>query len=351
MRSRHLIATCVMSTHPTPPGRDHWSSPPHKEERRFLIEQLQMIAKARSMRVTFISGDVHLAAAARLYTWPKMDAPDVKQQQEAPARHTLTLHPLRSQNLSREDAVVVGEMVGTPEWEHLDGGVGDGSDAGSDTGVSPGGGYGRGTSSVRSGWAVSTAGATVGASSRQESLDSEAGVASSSSSSAGGAGATPAARFGAAGARAAAAGCMTHPGRHSGATRAQDDANSSISSASTAPDQKWHRRWSGFGRRMGSPGRGRHGWGGLLRDHRFMTQVVSSAIVNAPPPDILVKVVHTLHGRPHSVIRSYCVEDMGSCLAWGWPLQGHRVATCMHVPPAAVCFVPGSGVRATAMQP
>jgi hypothetical protein len=341
-----------MPTHPSPLGRDHWSSPPHKEERRFLIEQLQMIAKARSMRVTFISGDVHLAAAARLYTWPKMDAPDVKQQQEAPARHTLNLHPLRSQNLSREDAVVVGEVVGTPEWEHLEGGrVGDGSDAGSDTGVSPGGGYGRGTSSVRSGWAASTAGATVGASSRQESLDSEAGASSSSSSAAGRVGAAPAAGFGVAGARGAAAGRLTHSGRHSGATRAQDDASSSVSSASTAPDQKWHRRWSGFGRRMGSPGRGRHGWGGLLRDHRFMTQVVSSAIVNAPPPDILVKVGHTLHDRPQSVIQIHRVQDMGICLAWGWLLQRHRVATCMHVPPAAVCFVPGSGVRARAMQP
>jgi hypothetical protein len=33
-----------------------------------------------------------------------------------------------------------------------------------------------------------------------------------------------------------------------------------------------------------------HPWGGLLGDYRFMAQVVSSAIVNAPPPDVLVKV-------------------------------------------------------------
>ncbi|KAI8466181.1 MAG: hypothetical protein J3K34DRAFT_524717 [Monoraphidium minutum] len=51
--------------------KDHWSSPNHKGERRFLIENLQLMARGRQWRVTFLSGDVHLAAAGRLYSFPK----------------------------------------------------------------------------------------------------------------------------------------------------------------------------------------------------------------------------------------------------------------------------------------
>ena len=40
---------------------DHWSTPAHRDERRFLIEHLQMLAKIKGLRVSLISGDVHLA--------------------------------------------------------------------------------------------------------------------------------------------------------------------------------------------------------------------------------------------------------------------------------------------------
>ncbi|GLC63866.1 hypothetical protein PLESTF_000092000 [Pleodorina starrii] len=50
--------------------RDHWVAPAHKGERRFLIEHLQMLAKSRTMRVSIISGDVHLCGAGLLHAWP-----------------------------------------------------------------------------------------------------------------------------------------------------------------------------------------------------------------------------------------------------------------------------------------
>jgi len=56
--------------------RDHWSAPTHAEERRFLIEHLQMLAKAKHLRISIISGDVHLAATGRLYSHPKQ--PDLR---------------------------------------------------------------------------------------------------------------------------------------------------------------------------------------------------------------------------------------------------------------------------------
>ncbi|KAG2502194.1 hypothetical protein HYH03_000681 [Edaphochlamys debaryana] len=50
---------------------DHWVAPGHRGERRFLVEHLQMVAKARNCRVSIISGDVHLCGAGVLHSWPK----------------------------------------------------------------------------------------------------------------------------------------------------------------------------------------------------------------------------------------------------------------------------------------
>ncbi|GBF87964.1 hypothetical protein Rsub_00676 [Raphidocelis subcapitata] len=54
--------------------KDHWTSPVHKAERRFFIEHMQLLARGKQWRVSFVSGDVHLCAAGRLYSWPKTDS-------------------------------------------------------------------------------------------------------------------------------------------------------------------------------------------------------------------------------------------------------------------------------------
>lgn len=41
--------------------RDHWTSPPHKAERLRLIHRL-LAASAKGIRITLLSGDVHVAA-------------------------------------------------------------------------------------------------------------------------------------------------------------------------------------------------------------------------------------------------------------------------------------------------
>lgn len=51
---------------------DHWDANSHLDERRVFVERLQALARARQLRVSFISGDVHLAAVGRLYTRPKV---------------------------------------------------------------------------------------------------------------------------------------------------------------------------------------------------------------------------------------------------------------------------------------
>lgn len=41
---------------------DHWTARAHKQERNWLIEQMQKIAVAQRLRISFLSGDVHCAA-------------------------------------------------------------------------------------------------------------------------------------------------------------------------------------------------------------------------------------------------------------------------------------------------
>ncbi|POS84294.1 hypothetical protein EPUL_003418 [Erysiphe pulchra] len=54
---------------------DHYTSRNHKDERRFLVEQLQKIAKDYSVRISFLGGDVHLAAVGRFYSNPRHEIP------------------------------------------------------------------------------------------------------------------------------------------------------------------------------------------------------------------------------------------------------------------------------------
>ncbi|KAI0402828.1 hypothetical protein F4802DRAFT_334528 [Xylaria palmicola] len=57
---------------------DHWTAKNHKDERRFVIEDLQDLAVDKSVRVTILSGDVHLAAVGQFYSNPKLRIPKHK---------------------------------------------------------------------------------------------------------------------------------------------------------------------------------------------------------------------------------------------------------------------------------
>ncbi|KAJ6442690.1 hypothetical protein O9K51_03865 [Purpureocillium lavendulum] len=51
---------------------DHWTAKNHKHERSIIIEDLQDLAIDKSMRVTLLSGDVHLAAVGQFFSNPKL---------------------------------------------------------------------------------------------------------------------------------------------------------------------------------------------------------------------------------------------------------------------------------------
>ncbi|KAA8634643.1 hypothetical protein SMACR_02939 [Sordaria macrospora] len=57
---------------------DHWTAKNHKEERGIVIEDLQDLAADKSVRVTILSGDVHLAAIGQFYSNPKLGIPKDK---------------------------------------------------------------------------------------------------------------------------------------------------------------------------------------------------------------------------------------------------------------------------------
>jgi len=47
---------------------DHWTARTHKAERKYLINSLQNISATHNLRITILSGDVHLAAVGRFYS-------------------------------------------------------------------------------------------------------------------------------------------------------------------------------------------------------------------------------------------------------------------------------------------
>ena len=54
---------------------DHWTSRNHKHERNWFIEELQALAADKSVRVTILGGDVHLAAIGQFYSNPRLGIP------------------------------------------------------------------------------------------------------------------------------------------------------------------------------------------------------------------------------------------------------------------------------------
>lgn len=57
---------------------DHWTAKHHKDERNWFIRELQHIASTKSVRVTILGGDVHLAAVGQFYTNKKLNIPKDK---------------------------------------------------------------------------------------------------------------------------------------------------------------------------------------------------------------------------------------------------------------------------------
>ncbi|TFK42983.1 hypothetical protein BDQ12DRAFT_677131 [Crucibulum laeve] len=56
---------------------DHWTARGHKRERNWFIEQLQNFSRAKRVRVSFVSGDVHCSAVGVLKTLKSKGKPEI----------------------------------------------------------------------------------------------------------------------------------------------------------------------------------------------------------------------------------------------------------------------------------
>ncbi|RMZ75100.1 hypothetical protein DV738_g5655, partial [Chaetothyriales sp. CBS 135597] len=63
---------------------DHWTASHHKSERYDLITDLQDLAAEKSVRITILGGDVHLAAVGQFYSNPKLKIPKDKDHRYMP---------------------------------------------------------------------------------------------------------------------------------------------------------------------------------------------------------------------------------------------------------------------------
>ena len=63
---------------------DHWTAKNHKDERNWFIEELQWLAAEKSVRITILGGDVHLAAIGQFYSNPKLKIPKDKDHRYMP---------------------------------------------------------------------------------------------------------------------------------------------------------------------------------------------------------------------------------------------------------------------------
>ncbi|PHH63082.1 hypothetical protein CDD81_6327 [Ophiocordyceps australis] len=57
---------------------EHWTAKKHKQERSLVIEDLQDLAIDKSLRITILSGDVHMAAVGQFFSSPKLGLPKHK---------------------------------------------------------------------------------------------------------------------------------------------------------------------------------------------------------------------------------------------------------------------------------
>ncbi|KAI9848474.1 MAG: hypothetical protein M1838_000518 [Thelocarpon superellum] len=63
---------------------DHWTARSHKAERNWFLHELQELAAGKSVRITILGGDVHLAAIGQFYSNPKLGIPKDKDHRYMP---------------------------------------------------------------------------------------------------------------------------------------------------------------------------------------------------------------------------------------------------------------------------
>ncbi|KIW91997.1 uncharacterized protein Z519_06979 [Cladophialophora bantiana CBS 173.52] len=94
---------------------DHWTAKHHKRERAQFIKRLQELAAEKSVRVTILGGDVHLAAFGRFYSNRKLALPP---SQDFRYMVNVTSSAITNRPPSETMAYIIGRFGGTRHVDH-----------------------------------------------------------------------------------------------------------------------------------------------------------------------------------------------------------------------------------------
>ncbi|CAE6462194.1 unnamed protein product, partial [Rhizoctonia solani] len=90
---------------------DHWAAAVHKAERNTLVQRLQTLSYTKQVRITILSGDVHLAATGRFFTKAKFNVP---QEQD----HRYIVNVISSAITNAPPPEAVGDVLNTRNKLH-----------------------------------------------------------------------------------------------------------------------------------------------------------------------------------------------------------------------------------------
>jgi hypothetical protein len=93
---------------------DHWTAKHHKKERNWFVRELQELAAEKSVRITILGGDVHLAAIGQFYSNKKLGIPKDRDHRYMP-------NVISSAIVNRPPANIVANLINQRnKVHHLD---------------------------------------------------------------------------------------------------------------------------------------------------------------------------------------------------------------------------------------
>lgn len=93
---------------------DHWTAKHHKMERSWFIQRLQELAAERSVRITILGGDVHLAAVGQFYSNKKLGVSKDRD-------HRYMVNVTSSAIVNRPPATILADIINRcDKVHHLD---------------------------------------------------------------------------------------------------------------------------------------------------------------------------------------------------------------------------------------
>ncbi|KAK9368716.1 hypothetical protein V1509DRAFT_622573 [Lipomyces kononenkoae] len=99
---------------------DHWTHAHHEPERTFFVRNLQRIAREKSVRMTFVSGDVHCCGMGRFYNPNDVDNYQLMYQVITSAISNVPPPGAVVRLLHNRDKLYLPEIGGRKEWDKTD---------------------------------------------------------------------------------------------------------------------------------------------------------------------------------------------------------------------------------------